>query len=235
MSPRPYRMVARRATADITRDRVVAAARRLLSARGGLGAFTIDAVAAQAGVARMTVYHQFESKTGLIEAVFDSLAIVRRGVDRLVAALALADPAATLEAFVESFADVWEEDRLVIHRLAGLAALDPEFGSVWQARESRRRNGLREIATRIAAVQREGVTLDVEAATAALYAIVSPEGFEALAGSGRTFGAVAPLVLQLARKSLGLDGSEPVRLTPPPQTRGATTGPARRRRPRGNE
>lgn len=212
MCPRPYRMIAREAAAAATRARVIAAARRLLSAPGGLGALTIDAVAAQADVARMTVYHQFESKTGLIEAVFDSLAIVRRGVARLVAALELTDPAATLEAFVATFADVWQEDRLVIQRLAGLAALDSEFGSVWQAREGRRREGMREIAKRVAAARRGAAALDVEAATAALYAVVSPEGFEAMAGPDRTFADVAPLVLQLARKSLGLDGSEPVRL-----------------------
>jgi AcrR family transcriptional regulator len=160
----------------------------------------------------MTVYHQFGSKTGLIEAVFDSLAIVRRGVQRLVAALALADPAETLDVFVRTFAEVWQEDRLVIKRLAGLAALDPEFASVWHARENRRREGMRQIATRVAAARGRKGALDVEAATAALYAILSPEGFEAMAGPGRTFGDVEPLVHQLARKSLGLDGSEPVRM-----------------------
>jgi len=229
MPPRGYRMVARQAAAEATRARVVAAARKLLSARGGLGAFTIDAVAAQADVARMTVYHQFASKTGLIEAVFDSLAVVRRGVDRLVAALGLADPAATLEVFVQTFADVWQEDRLVIQRLAGLAALDPEFGSVWRARENRRRDGMRVIATRVAATTGAHDSLDVEAATSALYAIISPEGFEAIAGSDRVFVEVAPLVLQLARKTLGLDGSDPVRLTSPTAPRGAKLSNRRRR------
>lgn len=212
MSPRPYRMVARQAAADETRSRIVAAARALISAPGGIGAFTIDAVAAHAGVARMTVYHQFGSKTGLIEAVFDSLAIVRRGVQQLVAALALADPAETLERFVRTFADVWQEDRLVIRRLGGLAALDPEFASVWNAREGRRREGMRQIATRVASSRRRRGAVDVDAATAALYAIISPEGFEAMAGPGRTFRDVEPLVHGLARKVLGLDGGEPVRL-----------------------
>jgi AcrR family transcriptional regulator len=205
-------MVARQVAAEETRLRLVAAARELISAPGGIGAFTIDAVAVHAGVARMTVYHQFGSKTGLIEAVFDSLAIVRRGVQQLVAALALPDPAETLEAFVRTFADVWQEDRLVIQRLAGLAALDPEFASVWQAREGRRREGMRQIATRVASMRGRKRPVDIEAATAVLYAILSPEGFEAMAGAGQTFDDVEPVVHQLARKSLGLDGSEPVRM-----------------------
>jgi len=212
MSPRPYRMETRQAAAEETRARIVAAAREILSAPGGIGAFTIDAIAGQAGVARMTVYNQFGSKSGLIEAVFDTLAIVRRGVERLVAALALDDPAATLAEFVRVFADVWQEDRLVIRRLGGLAALDPEFSQVWHAREGRRREGMRQIAARAAAARADPGAIDVEAATAALYAILSPEAFEAMAGADRTFEEVAPIVHQLARRALGLDGRAPVSL-----------------------
>lgn len=212
MSPRPYRMGVRQAAAEETRARIVAAARQMLGAPGGIGAFTIDAVAKEAGVARMTVYYQFGSKTGLIEAVFDSLAIVRSGVPRLVAALGLADAVDTLAEFVRTFATVWQEDRLVIRRLQGLAALDPEFSQVWHAREERRREGMRQIATRVAARRRRPAKLDIDAVTAALYAIVAYETFDAMAGPDRTFEDVAPIVHQLARKSLGLDGNEPVAL-----------------------
>lgn len=222
MTPRPYRMAARQTASEETRARVVAAARRLLSAPRGISELTIDAVAAQAGVARMTVYYQFESKTGLIEAVFDSLEVVRSGVPRLVAALGLDDPEASLEEFVATFAAVWQADRLVIRRLQGLAGVDPAFAKVWHAREGRRRDGLKQIATRVAA-RRGRAKLDVDAATSALFAIASPEGFEAMAGPERGFDRVAPLVLQLARKALGLDGSEPVRFA-------RTGSPPRRRR-----
>jgi AcrR family transcriptional regulator len=203
-------MEARRAAADETRARILAAAREMLSAPGGIGAFTVDAVARSAGVARMTVYHQFGAKTGLIEAVFDSLAIVRVGVPQLVAALDLADPAATLAEFVRIFAAVWQEDRLVIHRLQALAVLDPAFAEVWNAREARRGGGMREIATRVAAARVSPAPLDVDAAAAALYAVISPEAFEAMAGPGRSFADVAPLVHQVARLVLGLEGGAPI-------------------------
>jgi AcrR family transcriptional regulator len=227
MTPRPYRMGARQAAAEDTRERIVAAARELLAAdeRAALGALTIDNVARQAGVARMTIYYQFGSKTGLIEAVFDSLAIVRRGVERLVAALQLADPAETLAEFVRTLADVWEEDRLVIRRLHGHASLDAEFAAVWDAREGRRRDGMRQIAARASAARGARRALDVDAATAALYALVSPEGFEAMAGRDRSYAEVAPLVHQLARKALGLDGGEPLRWDD-----AAAAAPARTRR-----
>src|SRR5437868_652736 len=71
MKPRPYRLGQRQTTIEQTRARIVAAARELLATPGGIAGFTIDAVAAQAGVARMTVYNQFASKIGLLEALFD--------------------------------------------------------------------------------------------------------------------------------------------------------------------
>jgi AcrR family transcriptional regulator len=197
-------MGARRAAADETRARIVTAARAVLAGSGGIGAFTVDAIAQEAGVARMTVYHQFRSKTGLIDAVFDSLAIARVGVARLTAALALDDPEDTLAEFVGTFAEAWQEDRQVIRRLRGLAALDPEFARIWEARESRRRDGLRQIVTRVAKQRRRG--LDIAGATAALYAIVAFETFDAMAGTQQRFEHVAPTVLHIARGVLALPG-----------------------------
>jgi AcrR family transcriptional regulator len=120
----------------------------LLVAEGGLSGFTVDAVARRAGVARMTVYYQFGSKVGLLQAVFDSLA-VRHGVERLGAALRREDPLDGLAEFVAAFGHFWEADRLIIRRLRGLAALDPDFEQVWEEREGRRREGLRIIVQRL--------------------------------------------------------------------------------------
>ena len=71
MSPRPYRLGQRQVAADETRARVLAAARDQLAKETS---FSIDAVARRADVARMTVYYQFGSKRGLLEALFDLLA-----------------------------------------------------------------------------------------------------------------------------------------------------------------
>ena len=206
MAPRPYRMGQRQVAADETRVRIVEAARALLTAPEGFAGFTVDSVARQAGVARMTVYYQFGSKTGLIEAVFDSLAIVRVGVKRLVAALALPDPLDTLAEFVATFGAVWEEDRAVIRRLHGLAALDPEFGRVWHIREARRREGLRTIVSRLSG-RRRGKPAAGEAETLVdvLYAIIAFETYDTIAGPKRTLEQVAPVVHELALKALGVE------------------------------
>ncbi len=211
MTARRYRMEARQASADETRARVIDAARALLSARRGIEAFTIDAVARKARVSRMTVYHKFGSKTGLIEAVFDSLAIVRVGVPRLIAALRLDDSLETLSRFVDVFAEVWQADRVVIRRLQGLAALDAEFARVWHTREERRREGLRTIVGRVR-TRRDGgsrtlripVATDEAMRTDVLYAIIAFETFDVIAGPNRQFGDIAPVIKQLARAALGV-------------------------------
>ena len=85
MSPRPYRLGQRQATTEQTRARIIAAARELLVARKGFSGFSIDAVA------RMTVYYQFGSKIGLLEALSDSLA-AHGGLEQLAAAFRCPDP-----------------------------------------------------------------------------------------------------------------------------------------------
>ncbi len=57
-------------TEGVTRTPILQAACQLL-ASGGFSAFTIDTVARAADVSRMTIYNQFGSKAGLLEAIFD--------------------------------------------------------------------------------------------------------------------------------------------------------------------
>src|SRR5260370_41033069 len=73
MSARRYQCVVRQVAVDRNRARIIAAARKLLTDRAGV--FSIDAVARRAGVARMTVYYQFASKRGLLQALFDDLSV----------------------------------------------------------------------------------------------------------------------------------------------------------------
>jgi AcrR family transcriptional regulator len=85
MSPRPYRLGQRQAATELTRASILNAARELLMSSNGYSHFSIDAVARQADVARMTVYHQFGSKIGLLEGLCDSLA-ASGGMEQLATA-----------------------------------------------------------------------------------------------------------------------------------------------------
>ena len=119
MSPRPYRLGVRQETSGRTRARIVEAARELLAAGGGLAGFTLDAVARRAGVARMTVYYQFGAKTGLLEALFDSLA-ARGGMHELPAVFGRGEAVEALDGFLGVFTGFWASDRLVIRRVRAL-------------------------------------------------------------------------------------------------------------------
>jgi AcrR family transcriptional regulator len=203
MSRRAYRLGRRQETADETRTRILAAAKELLAASDGVPALTMEAIARQAGVARMTVYHQFQSKQGLMEALLDLLA-ASGGMKELRAAFTRPDPLEALDAFIETFAHFWGTHRLVHRRLHGLAAIDPEFEPVWRTRQGWRRKGVDVLVRRLANHGgRSGGEARAES-TAALFTLTAFSTFDILAGETRTPEDVAPLIQRLARAALGI-------------------------------
>ena len=204
MSPRPYRLGRRQEAADETRARITAAARDLLAASDGIAAFTIDAVAEQAGVARMTVYHKFGSKQGLLEALFDSLA-ASGGMREMPTVFQRKDPLEAIDAFVATLGHFWTVHRLVLRRVHGLTAIDPELEPAWRTRQEWRREGVTVLVRRLAKVTgRPRGKLTAEAIDV-LFTITSFPAFDALAGDDRTPEAVVPIVQRLARAALGVD------------------------------
>src|SRR5579859_6964629 len=147
MSPRPYRLGQRQAATELTRARILNAARELLMSSDGYSHFSIDAIARQADVARMTVYHQFGSKIGLLEGLCDSLA-ASGGMEQLATAFRQPEPLDALNQYLLVFSRFWDVDRLVMRRLRALAALDPDFEQVIRTRDEWRRRGVRVIAER---------------------------------------------------------------------------------------
>ena len=91
MKPRPARTSA-------TKQKLFDAALRLVGERGAAGV-TVDEIAAEAGVAKGTVYYNFGSKDGLVDA------LLRHGVELLAARLRAAedvdDTGEALEALVD--------------------------------------------------------------------------------------------------------------------------------------
>jgi AcrR family transcriptional regulator len=201
--PRPYRLGQRQAAADQTRARIVAAARDLILAEDGFAGFTIDAVAQQAGVARMTVYYQFGSKRGLLEALFDSLAL-RGGICQLGAAFQHTEPLDVLAEFIATFSRFWASDRPLLRRLRALMELDPDFEQGVRARDSRRQEGLRMLVRRLIEKRGRLAVGSFDEAVDLLSTLTSFETFDALAGNRRSPQQVAKLVNRLARLALGL-------------------------------
>ena len=196
MSPRPYNLGKRREAIDQSRQQVLDAARSLLAEPGG-SAFTVDAVARRADVARATVYYQFGSKSGLLEAVCDRLAELG-GLAGLPSAFADPDPRHGLDVFVGCFGRFWAADRAATRRLRALAVLDPEVGAVVAARDERRHGGLAVLAGRL-----PEPPADQNHLVRVLTALTSFELFDALAGPDQDLTTVIPDVLRLVEATLG--------------------------------
>ena len=148
MPKRAYVSSVRSAAAAETRDRVIAAAARSLREDASIANFSLDTVAKAAGVTRLTVYNQFGSRRGLLEAVFDDIAR-QGGLHELADAMAMADPLIALDRVVEIFCAFWARDRAV-GRLHEAMTTDPEFGEALRERTERRRKLLKLLVGRIA-------------------------------------------------------------------------------------
>jgi len=197
VSPRPYNLGKRQQPIEAARQHVLDAARRLLGGTASYTAFTVDAVARQADVARATVYYQFGSKTGLLEAVCDHLAEIG-GLAGLAEVFADPDPRQALRRFVACFGGFWAADRPAMRRLRALAQLDPDVGAVIAARDQRRHYGLTVLAGRLA----EADPAEVDHAVRVLMTLTSFETFDTLAGPDQEITAALPDVLRLAEAAL---------------------------------
>ena len=201
MTPRPYRLGRRAQAAEQRRSRILKAAWGLLAPGAKIEEFSLDAVARRAGVARMTVYYQFGSKRGLLEALFDAFAAKGRIGELIGAAFQCPDPLNALDQLVAAFAAFYRASRVPIKRVRALAALDPELEEAIAARDGRRREAMGAMVARLASsghvtAGASGQVVDV------LTTLASFEVFDALAGGTRDFETVVPVVQKLCRAAL---------------------------------
>jgi AcrR family transcriptional regulator len=116
--------------------------------QAGFHRLSLERVAKQADVSRLTVYYQFGSKLGLLEAVVED-AIQRAGMAQLLQAIDLPDPAEALRATIQAGCHFWATDHALFQRVIGLAAVDPETRQVVDAREATRRSVLGRLIERL--------------------------------------------------------------------------------------
>jgi AcrR family transcriptional regulator len=148
MPRRVYVSSVRAAAAAEKRDRVVEAAASVLREDASIAGFSLDTVARAAGVTRLTVYNQFGSRRGLLEAVFDDIAR-KGGLTAIADAMAMADPYAALDRLIEIFCAFWNRDP-AIGRLHEAMATDPEFAQALIERNERRRKAVKDLIGRMA-------------------------------------------------------------------------------------
>ena len=198
---RPYTLGRRQEYVDQVRVRILDAARDLL-AKEDTAEFSMEAVARQAGVTRQTIHNQFGTRSALLEALFDRMAM-RGGMAGMPVVMQQTDAVAMLRMFVEIFARFWSSDRVAIKRIHALAVLDPELGRIDRARNERRRMAANRVVD--ALYRRIGKPLpqDRTDAAALLFAITSFEFFDSFAGS-RSLEKVSPLVVRTVVDALGI-------------------------------
>jgi AcrR family transcriptional regulator len=187
----------RTAAAAEKRERVIEAAARSLREDDSIANFSMDAVAKAAGVTRLTVYHQFGSRRGLLEAVFDEIAR-QGGLHQIADAMALSDPRAALDRLVDIFCAFWNRDPAV-GRLHEAMATDPEFAQALIERNERRRKVLKVLVGRIAKktassrVRQDAVDMIFALTSFAMFAMLRP---------GRSAEQVCALIKSACRHAL---------------------------------
>jgi AcrR family transcriptional regulator len=195
---RPYALGRRLELSDQKRAAILAAAKTQLAANGYLQ-LTMDTLARESGVTRQTIHNLFGTKAGVLEALFDQLAL-DGGMERMRNVMQQTNTESMLASFVEVFADFWSRDRLLIRRIHGIAAIDPEFGAAVEARNRRRRMAAARIVDQLGDGGRDPEDKTQRIAT--LYALTSFEFFDALAEGYGNVNAAASSVLVLVRKAL---------------------------------
>ncbi|HTH54342.1 MAG TPA: helix-turn-helix domain-containing protein [Edaphobacter sp.] len=179
---------------DQTRAVVLRAARSQLE-KQGYRSLTMASLALASGVTRQTIHNLFGTKAGVLEALFDTIAL-DAGMNRMRGIMSEEDSGRMLEQFVQLFCEFWSKNRLLIRRIHGIGAIDPEFNTVIAARNERRRMA----ATRI--IKKLGVHRDVEQRIAVLTALTSFEFFDALAQHDASSGQAEAIMLHLARQAV---------------------------------
>lgn len=180
MSPRAYRLGRRAQAIDATRRAIIEAAREILL-KGGYSELSLDAVAAQAGVVRATVYYHFGSKVGLLEAVAAD-AEHRAGIgrfDRIAQARSAAD---TLSRVSRAHAQFWAAQEAVFRTFIGLARIDTDIGEVVRRHDRGRRESIRQVVERLRGEGQLGRGWSVTLATEVLWLVTSFDAFDHLHG-----------------------------------------------------
>ena len=182
MSPRAYRLGRREEAVGLTRSTILAAARDLVTELGH--DFSVGKVAQRAGVSRITLYNQFGSRAGLLEALTadarSSRGTPAPGLD--------SDPREQLRSQIAHACATWATDPSLYRRLQGHAA--------WAGEDSELD---RILAERLAAADQLRPGCSIKEAEDVIGIVTSFQAFDRLHKGGRRLpSAVAEILTRMA-------------------------------------
>jgi AcrR family transcriptional regulator len=184
VATRGYRSEKREGKARRTRSTILKAARDLVATGPG-GSPSIGAVAARAGVSRLTVYHHFESKQGLLVTLAADARGAVGGPDRVPDS---GDPRHELERVLAEACSRWASDPSLFRRLPPIS-----LGASGEPTDDRR------LAERLAATDELRAGSSIKEAEDVIALLTSFPTFDRLHQDGRrSAGAVAGILMRLA-------------------------------------
>jgi len=112
------------------------------------------------------------------------------------------DPESALADFVDVFCGFWSKDRLLIRRIHGIAAIDPEFGAAVEARNRRRQAAAARIVSLLDGANAARTAEKPSNRAIPLWALTSFEFFDALTEATGSQKEATRLVHEQASKAL---------------------------------
>lgn len=178
ISLRPYRLGRRQEGIDATRNRIVGAARDSLVAGQPL---TLNGVAERAGVSRPTVYHHFNNRRGLLDAV------IADAQDESVAAAITAaehpDPITAVLGWLRAAVEFWTQEADMLLLAWRVSEADPELSGAFEDQERARLQRARTLARRLAETTVLRRAWTVEEAALFLWLLSGPHNLQQLRGT----------------------------------------------------
>ncbi len=156
---RKYDTTSRRQQADQTRDRILEAARRVISQNGFADA-TFEAIAAEAGVAAPTVYAAYGSKSGILQALMTRAAFNSTYENVVREALESDDPVTRLRFAARIARGIFDSLRSEAEVLRGATAIAPDFIRERERIRYERQEGVVQVLDRKGAL-RTGLTVSM--------------------------------------------------------------------------
>lgn len=187
---RTYNSTLRREQARETRRRILRAAQELFE-RDGYSATSMAAIATTAGVSLKTVYLAFDTKSGLLRALWH---LLLRGDEDTVPVgeqpwfrevLAEPDPERQLRLNMRNSLQVKQRAGAILEVIGSAASVDPDIGTLWARIQSEFHDNQRAVVQSIADKGALASGLTVAAATDILWALNHPTVYALLAGERR--------------------------------------------------
>jgi AcrR family transcriptional regulator len=184
MSSRPYRLAKRAEAAAATRQQILDAGWAEIQ-RAGYRPVSVEAIAARAGVTRVTVYRHFRSRGELFEAIAWEQ-VGRARLHRLDAARSHPDVVEATRRFLHENCLLFRDVGPILRAMLEVEREEPELAAVLRATyRGRRLESIRQLAARIAASEHSAPGWSADDIADALTILTCIETFEVVTSKGR--------------------------------------------------